>query len=433
MKYLVRASSLAGNIAVPPSKSHSTRAVLFASFANGQSILQNLLDSPDVDAMMHACQLLGAQFERVKNGVKVTGFDGKPSIAEDIINAGNSGQVLRFIGALASLIPAYTIISGDESIRHSRPVLPLLSGLQQLGCFAQSARLDGYAPIIVKGGITGHSLRIHGADSQPVSGFLMAAAFAPHPIQIKVDDVGEIPWIKLTLNWFDKLHIPYEVNDEFNHFKMFGGASYPGFDYHVPGDFSSAAFPMIAAVITKSECVIEALDMNDCQGDKAIVSLLQSLGVKVSLESNGLIRIDARQLCFSGFEIHINNMIDALPILTVLACFATSESEIRGAAIARCKESDRIHTIAVELSKMGAKIEEYDDGLKIYPSLLRGCEVNSHTDHRIAMALAVAGLAANGTTIIHGVNCVEKSFPNFESALKQLGANIEAKPDSNWL
>jgi 3-phosphoshikimate 1-carboxyvinyltransferase len=214
---------------------------------------------------------------------------------------------------------------------------------------------------------------------------------------------------------------------------MVGRASYPGFNFHVPGDFSSAAFPMVAAVISQSKIEIDALDMNDCQGDKSMVVLLQSLGVNIFINDLGQLSIDAQGLNFPGFHIDINHMIDNLPILAVLACFATSESHIYGAAIARYKESDRIHAIATELSKMGAKIEEFDDGLNIYPSPLHGNKLNSYADHRIAMALTVAALAADGRTEIQGVNCIEKSFPNFAQALKKLGANIEETSDTHRL
>ena len=244
-------SKLQGTLFVPSSKSHTLRAILFGALAKGTSRISRYLPSPDTFAMIEAVKLLGAEVNTgLPNVLTIEGFDGRPAAAKDVINCGNSGLVLRLIGAIGGLIPSYTILTGDASIRERRPAQPLLDGLNQLGVFAESSRGDHYAPILVKGPFTKISALIDGRDSQPVSGLLIAAAFAPHPIEIQVKNPGETPWIDLTLDWFDRLKIRYRA-DRYNRYNLEGSAKISGFNYDVPGDFSTAAFPIAAALLTE--------------------------------------------------------------------------------------------------------------------------------------------------------------------------------------
>lgn len=418
----VSQSVLTGTMTIPASKSQTLRSILFASLASGVSRIKNPLDSPDTYAMIQACIQIGAQINAFDNELEIIGVNGQPKTPDDIIDAGNSGQVLRFIGAIAGLNHGYTVITGDHSIRYNRPVAPLLSGLQQLGCVAISTKQDGKAPIVIKGPMRGGRIEIEGQDSQPVSGLIIASAFAPLPITIHVLHSGEHEWVALTLSWLSRLGIPYQAHG-FHDYQLLGKARYSGFSYQVPADFSSAAFPIIAACVTHSRIVIHHLDRDDPQGDKQLIDILIANGLNITWNGGHMI-IDARDFNIPGMHINMNPIIDALPILAVLACFAQSESILFGAEIARHKESDRLKAITMELRKMGAIIEELPDGLKISPSMLKGSEVTSHSDHRIAMALAVAGLGALGQTKIIDIQCIHKSFPGFVKAFQDLGANI---------
>lgn len=400
------------------------RAIFFAMMAHGRSRIHHYLHSPDTDAMIHACQYLGAEITRQQDTLEILGVSGKPKVPTQIINVGNSGQVLRFIGAISGLIDGYTILTGDDSICHRRPVQPLLDGLEQLGCFAKSSKGDGHAPIIIKGPLKHDKILINGMDSQPVSGLLMLAAFAPYPIEINVAQPGEKPWIDLTLDWFKRLNIPF-ICQNHEYYYMCGGAQISGFEYYVPGDFSSAAFPLCAAAITGQSLSIENIDMRDAQGDKRIVEILIQMGVPIDIFETGLQLRKNPHSKLQGFDLDINDCIDALPILTVLACYASSPSRMRGASVARFKESDRISSIVLELRKMGANLIEHADGLDIMPSKLKGARVLSHHDHRIAMSLAIAGLKAEGCTDIYDTDCIDKSFPDFVKVFQKLGARIE--------
>lgn len=422
MKYEVGASSLQGYVEVPSSKSHTMRALLFASIADGTSTIREYLSSPDTDAMIEACTQLGAKVIKGHDVVTVYGTDGSLAVPEQVINVGNSGQVLRFIAAMVALIPQYTVITGDYSIRKIRPIAPLLEALTQAGVFAVSSKGDGYAPIIIKGPIKASKMVLDGMDSQPVSALLMMAGLLNGKSVIEVRNPGEKPWIELTLYWLKRMGVTYKsVNYEY--YEVDGPVKFKSFEYRVPGDWSSAAFPIVAALITNSEVTVGNIDFDDPQGDKAIVNALIGMGANfICDEPNNKLKI-LKHNGLMGSIIDVNNMIDAIPILTVAACFAKGETRIIGGEIARHKECDRIAAIVSEMRKIGADIVEMVDGLIIRPSKLYGCTVESHDDHRIAMALAVAGIGIGNVNVLH-TSCVAKSYYNFVESMCSLGGNI---------
>jgi len=424
LSYRVKPSGLQGEISIPPSKSHTLRAILFAAFARGVSTISNYLPSPDTNAMLAACRLLGAKIEVSPHRLMIRGFAGKPSTPSQVIDAGNSGQVLRFIAAVSSLCEGYTVITGDDSIRTNRSMQPLLDGLNGLNVFAKSTQNNGFAPVIIGGNLSGGITRLSGEDSQPVSALLIAGSFAPHPTRIEVTHPGETPWIDLTLAWLKRLGITCH-HQNYQVYELLGCADYPGFNYTVPGDFSSCAFPVAAALVTRSNILVKNLDWEDVQGDKALFTLLQASGAHMEIMPN----MQQMRVYESGLnlasELVVNAFIDAVPILAVLACFSAQQTQLKGAGIARQKESDRLACMTQELRKMGADIDELDDGLSIRPARLRGAVVNSHHDHRIAMALTVAAMAASGESVIENVACVNKSYPDFAGAMQTLGALVE--------
>lgn len=422
--WTLQKSTCSGSIKIPPSKSHTLRAVLFALMAEGTSTIHNYLPSPDTDAMVRAVQALGAKVTKTAHTMEVVGCGGKLQTPDDVIDSANSGLVLRFIGALAALLPTYTVITGDHSIRHSRPALPLLESLQQLGAFASSLRLDGRAPLILKGPIQPGFLELEGQDSQPVSALLIACSFMQGRSTIHVKNPGEKPWIDLTLYWLDKLGIRYEAKN-YETYTLYGSASYKGFTVTIPSDFSSASFPIAAALITNSELTLEGIDMDDVQGDKKLIDTFIEMGAHITYDKKEQTLTVKKGSSLKGKEIDINDYIDAIAILGVIGCFAEGETKITNAAIARHKESDRIRCIVTELKKMGADIEESKEGFVVRKSALKGAKVHSHKDHRIAMSLAIAGLGASGTTHITDVGCVSKTYPTFDYDFEQVGCSIK--------
>jgi 3-phosphoshikimate 1-carboxyvinyltransferase len=400
------------------------RAILLASMVRGRSFVSGVLESPDTRAMITACRSLGARIIEDDGGLSIEGVAGCPGAPSEVIDAGNSGQVLRFIAAVAALSDGRTIITGDQSIRHNRPVKPLLDGLRQLGASAVSEGGDDRPPLIVKGPLRAGVASIDGADSQPVSALLIAAAFVEGTSHIRVQNPGEIPWIGMTLEWLNRLGVEVE-NHASIAYQVHGGAVPPAFDYKVPGDFSSMAFPVTAALLTGGELTLENVDMNDTQGDKQLLQVLIKMGADISTDATkGSLKVKpGRPL--KGFIGDVNDYIDALPVLAVAGCFAEGETRLLNCAIARKKESDRLATITSELRKMGADIDEANDCLTIRPAKLKGAEVCAHRDHRIAMALGVAAFGADGITRLRGGECVEKSYPGFWSEMSRLGAEIE--------
>lgn len=415
---------LQGRLTLPSSKSHSIRAVLLGAMAQGTSRVKKVLDSPDIHDAIRAARQLGAIITQEGDQIVIDGVGGMPQAPDDVIQVGNSGQVLRFVGALAALSPHYTVLTGDHSIRSNRPVQPLLDGLKGLGVFAESTRQNGKAPIIVKGPLQPGETFLTGEDSQPVSGLLMAAAFVEGKTIIHVQNPGETPWIGLTLSWLDRLGVQY-TNQNFEKYTVHGKRQHSGFDYIVPGDFSSAAFPIVAALITGSEIAIDNVDMTDVQGDKAIIPVLQEMGAQIDIDSANRCLYIKKSPRLVGRTIDLNPIIDAVTILAVLGCFAEGETRLINGSIARQKECNRLACIAQELSKMGAKIQETDDGLIIRQSTLKGSIVKSHHDHRMALSLLVASLGADGVTEVEGLECIQKSYPTFIKDMQMLGAHFK--------
>jgi 3-phosphoshikimate 1-carboxyvinyltransferase len=427
-RYQVHKSILEGELTIPSSKSQTLRAILFAALAEGKSLIYDYLPSPDTRSMIAACQSLGAHITSLPHELIIEGNRGKIAQAEDVINAGNSGLVLRMIAAVSALASKPIVITGDYSIRHQRPMKPLLEALNQLGISAISTRGDTYAPVIIQGPFKGGKASFCGMDSQHVSAMLIASAFSQEPVELFVTNPGEKPWISLTLSWFAHLNIPYE-NHQFEHYRIKGNHSYKGFIYHVPGDLSSVAFPIAAALITRSQLLIKNVDMQDAQGDKLLIEILREMGASITVDDCARTLFIDRREVLKGIEVDVNPYIDALPILAVIAAFSEGEMHIRNAAVARHKECDRIHHITKELQKMGALITEHEDGLTIRTSQLKGAHVNSQKDHRLAMALTIAGMGAEGKTIVNDVDCITKTYPSFFQDFKALGVSIQLESE----
>lgn len=408
-------------IPIPPSKSQTLRALAFGLLAFGKSTIESPLISKDTQAMIDACRLLGAKVDIFPHQIVI---EGRLSPAEDVIDVGNSGIALRFLGAIAALNTSYTILTGDHSIRHRRVLQPLIDGLNQLGALAVSSRGDGFAPLIVKGPLRGGKALIEGADSQPVSALLIAASFAPSKTELFVRNPGEKPWVALTLGWMDRLGLSY-THENFEKYTILGACKIEGFSYTVPGDLSSLAYPLVAALLADAECILTNVDLSDAQGDKALVFQLQKMGALIEIDTENKRLIIKRGSQLRGDQIDVNGFIDAVPILAVIGCFAEGKTQVKGAKIARSKESDRIQAITTELKKMGALIEEHEDGFTVQRSDLKGAQVESHADHRIAMALTVAALKAAGESQLIGSESVLKSYPTFFQHLQQMGAKVE--------
>jgi 3-phosphoshikimate 1-carboxyvinyltransferase len=400
-----RTEKLSGSVLAPPSKSHTHRALILASLAAGTSTIENHLTSDDIRATIEACRKIGAQVE-TGQVLKVTGVGGKLQTPSSEIDVRNSGTTMRFMTVVAALCDGTTKLTGDASIR-SRPIGPLLRSLTELGAKgAASVKNNGCPPVSITGKMTGGKTCIDGESSQFLSGLLISCPLAEGDCEISVTDLNSRPYAKMTLEHLERAGAKVR-NEELRTFYVSGGQSFKSFQYKIPGDYSSAAFLIVAAKITGSTIKVFGLDQNDTQGDKAIITIL------------GLMRSGNKRW------IDLRDTPDLLPVSAVLGCFSDGMTVLKNVPHARSKESDRISSICSELKKMGADIEEAPDGLIVRGSNLKGAKLDGHKDHRIVMALTVAALNAEGKSIINDADTLSTSYPQFVADLVGLGANIK--------
>ncbi len=420
-----KSPTLRGTVRIPPNKSHSFRALIMAGLAEGTSRIIAPAVSNDWMLGTEALEMFGATVEPLAENVwEVAGTAGKLQTPADIINCGNSGIILRFFTALAACCEGHSILTGDHSLRHIRPMQPLIDAINQLGAWAVSTKGDGHAPVVVRGRLRGGTAEVPGEDSQHISALLIASAMADAPTEIFVKNPGEKPWVGVTLEWLTRCGIEYS-NENFEHYRVRGRSTWSGFEYNVPLDWSAALYPIVAGVITQeSEVKISGMDMNDSQGDKGVVNLLREMGADIQVEGDTIV---ARASKLTGRVIDCNDFIDQLPLLAVVGAMAEGETTITNAAICRGKECDRITAMQETLSKMGADIEERPDGLVIRKSRLRGAVLPSYHDHRMVMTLAIAGLVAEGRTVIDNADCVKKTFSHFPQQMTGLGAEMRTE------
>jgi 3-phosphoshikimate 1-carboxyvinyltransferase len=415
MTVTVEKSKLEGNVVIPPSKSHTIRALVIATLAKGTSVIQSPLDSGDTKACIDTCRLFGATVTPHDTEWVVQGNGPGPSVPDNIIDVKNSGTTLYIALGMASLCDGWTIFTGDEQIR-SRPATHLLASLNELGAEAFSTRDNGCAPIAVRGILRGGKTSVECPTSQYLTSLLITCPLAQEDTEINVIKLNEVPYVTMTMNWLDRQNITY-THDNYKKILIKGRQKYMPFQRKIPADFSSATFFLCAAAITRSKLTLHGLDMNDSQGDKAVVDILQQMGCKIYSCEDALI-IEGEEL--HGGEFDLNNIPDSLPALSVTACFAGGTTRLYNVAQARLKETDRISIMKNELEKMGASVEELPDGLVIKESILKGTHVGGHADHRVVMALTIAGLGAEGRTTIDTTEAVNITFPDFFTILKNI-------------
>lgn len=420
MKLKARKSAVSGTVRIPGSKSHTIRALFIAGLAEGVSEISNPLVSSDALSAVEALRSFGAEIRQEDRRFIVKGFGPRPSTPENVINVGNSGTTLRFAAAAAALSEGYSVFTGDYQIRR-RPMGPLLLALNRLGAQAFSTRGTDTAPVVVKGRATGGRTSLDSVTSQYLSALLINAPLFDGSTDIEVTRLNEVPYVEMTLWWLERQGIKYE-RDGLKRFHIDGGQGYRPVNTAIPGDFSSATFFAVLAAVSGGCITMRNLDMNDPQGDKRLIYILEQMGAEIELEGDA-VTVKGRAL--KGCEIDMNSIPDALPAMAVAGCFAEGETRLVNVPQARLKETDRISVMCGELRKMGADITELPHGLVIRQSGLEGCRVNGHDDHRVVMALAVAGLNAAGETVVDTAEAMKVTFPEFADLIKACGGELE--------
>ncbi|WP_338729137.1 3-phosphoshikimate 1-carboxyvinyltransferase [Haladaptatus sp. DJG-WS-42] len=421
-------STVAGRAKAPPSKSYSHRAILAAGYADGALIYDPLM-SADTKATIRAVEAFGGSVEEIDGGLDVSGFGGKPGTPGDIIDCANSGTTMRLVTATAALADGITVLTGDRSLR-SRPQGPLLSALTELGARAESTRDNGQAPLAIRGPLAGGEVSIPGdVSSQYITALLMAGATTEQGIGVHLEtELKSAPYVDITLEVLAAFGIDAEPTPD--GFAVAGGQSYEPEDgeYHVPGDFSSMSYLLAAGALAAEDELIVTGAHPSAQGDSAIVDVLLGMGADIEWDDDdGIITI--RQSDLTGIEFDVGDTPDLLPTIATLGAVADGDTKITNCEHVRFKETDRVSAMAEELTKLGASVTERQDELIIHggDSDLSGATVEGKDDHRIIMSLAVAGLAAEGTTKIKGAEHVDVSFPNFFDVLYDLGARVDQR------
>ena len=418
---------ITGSIKAPPSKSYTHRAIIICSI-DGKAKIINPLYSQDTLDTISIMEKLGAKIEKHQNYLKVTGFGGKPHLDNrQILNVGESGTLLRFVLPLVTLAAGKFTVKGKGTL-NERPNNEITCALRSWGVNISGRGSEDKLPIKIQtgGSLKGGEVRVNGKmSSQVVSSLLIAAPLADNDTTIILrHKLVSRPYVDITLNVLEWAGVHVERRG-YKLFKVKKGQRFmPESEFVVHGDYSSAAFLAAAGVLTKSDMSITDL-VDDQQGDKEFINILCRMGAKVKRQKNA-IRIKGPYR-LEGIDVDCSDTPDIVPILTALAVFANGRTRIRNISHLIYKESNRIAATAGELQKLGADISFTNKELVIRGSSLRAGYVSSCNDHRVAMALAVAGLRAGGITI-ENAHCISKSYPLFISHMKKLGANLKVIP-----
>lgn len=425
--FIKNTPSINGHIVAPGSKSHTIRAIIVASLCQGKSVLTNALQSTDTHNAIMACKQLNAIITKSHNTITITSTGLPFSISDKEIYTGNSGITTHFILPLLGLRTCadVPIILNCAAQMRARPIQSLVDALVNLGLHITYLNNNDLLPIRISGKLIGGKTTVDGMTSQYLSALLLALPCAQHNSEVRVTHLQERPYVDMTLEYLkkQKIELHHHISNNVDTFYIPGAQTYKNFSLAIPGDFSSAAYFIAAGVLIPGEIIVDGLSMADSQGDKQLVAILKKMGADIVVEKTRFIMRGGKKL--QGTTIDARDIPDLLPILAVIGTYASGKTDIVNCAHARIKETDRIHAMAAGLSSMGANIFEKKDGLTIYESQLHGHYVKGYADHRTVMALSVAGLIANGTTMIDNAQAINKTFPDFVRMMQSLGANME--------
>ncbi|MHC1702379.1 MAG: 3-phosphoshikimate 1-carboxyvinyltransferase [Tenuifilaceae bacterium] len=410
MKRSIKPSTVSGSIVAPPSKSVAQRAIAIASMAIGKSEIISAGNSDDVIAATSVCRALGAKIEKKDDSLFI---NGGLSLPKTPLNCGESGLSVRMFSAIVSTLDGEVTLTGHGTLLN-RPMSIVENSLKSLCEKCQTN--NGKLPIIVRGPLKGGEVTIDGSiSSQVLTGILIASPYAKKDVVVKVKNLQSKPYIDITTGIMKQFGVEVENND-YSEFRIKSGQRYQPKTFKVEGDWSGAAFLLVAGAIA-GNVRVENLNFNSFQADKEIINALAFAGAKISIHDN-YIEVNKHQL--NSFHFDATNCPDLFPPLVALASHCDGESRILGAGRLHSKESDRAKTLMDEFKKLGIEIRVEGELMIIKGGKVKSAKVNSHGDHRIAMATALAALAGEGVVEIDGVECVNKSYPIFFEDLEKV-------------
>lgn len=420
MNIIIKPKTLNGIIKAPPSKSMSHRTIIAASLSKGNSKITNLIFSEDILATCKALENFGAKIERDENFLNVFS-KGKIEILDNNIECNESGSTLRFLIPFGAMVNSDVVFNGKGKLK-IRPLTPYFDIFnKQLIDY----NYDDSLPLIIKGKLKSGKFMITGdISSQFITGLMFALPLLEGDSEINITSPLESKgYIDLTLEILNEFNIKI-LNNNYKSFKIKGNQRYKNTDYKIEGDYSQAAFFIVAALIGE-KIVINDLKYNSKQGDREIIEISKRMNGKIIIKEDNIFVYPSRTI---GTIIDASQCPDIIPILTVLAALSEGTTEIINASRLRIKESDRLKAISTELNKLGADVKEKNDGLIIYgKDNLNGGIVDGWNDHRIVMSLAIASIKCKNDVTIIGSDAVKKSYPTFFEDFKKLGGCFNAK------
>ena len=418
---------LRGWVRVPGDKSISHRALLLGALAEGTSLVSSFLPAADCQATRRCLRQLGVEIEELDDTTLIVHGQGLHGLRppNKPLDCANSGTTMRLLSGILAGQPFRSVLTGSAQLRR-RPMARITIPLRQMG--AQVTDTDGHAPLTIEGGrLQGIDYTLPLASAQVKSSVLLAGLYADGPTTVR----EPMPARDHTERMLQAMGWKLRIAD--CGLRIEPGQRLRALDIVVPGDFSSAAFLIAAAVLVPgSEVTIEDVGVNPTR--TGALEVLEAMGADIRVDNERdcsgepvadlTVRASELRAAEIGSAL-IPRLIDELPLLALVATQARGTTRIGDAAELRVKETDRIATTAAELRKLGAEIEALPDGFVVQgPSPLKGATVDSHGDHRLAMTLAVAGLLAAGQTRVCDVECIADSFPGFAATLRRLGGGI---------
>lgn len=403
------------DIRLPGSKSVTHRALLMAALATGPSTIKNPLWAEDTMLTATALEQLGARiiWDTARRQILLTPPSHRWHEPEQAILLGNSGTSMRLLLGLVATGSGKFLLDGSDRLRE-RPIGPMLDSLQNLGVGHRCLETPGFPPVEIEShGLQGGEVMVDASrSSQFLSALLIASPCADNDMRVGWQQpVASFPYVQLTLAMMGELGIEYTWSSP-TQILIKAPQAYPSMDYTVEADCSSASYFWAAAAVTGGAVYTYPISPQSAQGDCRLLEVLEQMGCQVSWRNDGVSVRGSGQL--QAVDLDMNEMPDMVPTLAIVAACAEGESRLRNVAHLRVKESDRLHVTATELSKFGIPVEELQDGLKIVGGRPQppSSPIESHNDHRIAMAFAILGLCVEGVAI-NGAEAVTKSFPTF--------------------
>lgn len=408
----IRPGRIGGRVVPPCSKSYAQRALAASLLAGGRSVLSNIELCDDTRAAMRCIGVLGAAVEQL--GEDTFAIDGGFRPQHDTLHTGESGLATRLFTPIAALAGRPVRIVGEGSLLH-RPMGPMIETLRSLGVRIDAR--DGRLPLTVCGPLQGGETTIDGSlSSQFITGLLLALPLAQQDTVLQVTKPVSLPYLDITLDTAERFGIEIDHRN-YEEFYIRGAQRYEPASFTIEGDWSAAAMLLVAGAVA-GEVTVEQVRMLSKQADTAICTALVRAGASVISEADS-VTAAAREL--HAFEFDATHCPDLFPALAVLAACAEGTSTLRGTSRLTHKESNRALVLQEEFARLGIEIDLSEhDTMRIRGGAIRGGDVASHGDHRIAMALAVAGLRADGTVRIEHPECVAKSYPSFFETLDEL-------------